>query len=191
MLRPGPRLIGLTGYAGTGKDTVRKVLETEFDMDGIAFADPIREMLSMLLSSVGVDDSWMTERHLKEQEIPGIGMSYRKLAQTLGTEWARSLHPDFWVRIAAAKVELCAQYSKAGVVISDVRFPNEVEWIRSRGGVIWKVIRPGTEPVRAHASEDLIATLQYDYVIDNSGSMVQLEQAVQAAIWYGIFGTTA
>lgn len=179
-----PRLIGLTGYAGTGKDTVRQILEDQYDLDGMAFADPIRDMLSSLLASVGADEIWMTARHLKERDIPQLGMSYRKLAQTLGTEWARALDPDFWVRIAAAKVELCAHYNQAGVVISDVRFPNEAAWIKSRGGVIWRVIRPGTEPVRAHASEDLIAGLPHDYVIDNSGEIDDLDVAVKAALTY-------
>lgn len=179
-----PRLIGLTGYAGTGKDTVRQILEDQYDLDGMAFADPIREMLSVLLASVGADEIWMTARHLKERDIPQLGMSYRKLAQTLGTEWARALDPDFWVRIAAAKVELCAHYNQAGVVISDVRFPNEAAWIKSRGGVIWRVIRPGTEPVRAHTSEDLIAGLPHDYVIDNRGDFDDLDDAVKAALNY-------
>lgn len=178
----GPRLIGLTGYAGAGKDTVRQVLEEQHDLDGMAFADPIREMLGALLNSVGVDESWMTVRYLKERDIPQLGMSYRKLAQTLGTEWARALDPDFWVRIAAARFEMCSEFSSPGVVISDVRFPNEAAWIRSRGGVIWRVIRPGTEPVRAHASEDLIAGIQHDHVIDNRGDLDDLDDAVKAAL---------
>ena len=179
-----PRLIGLTGYAGTGKDTVRLILEGQYDLDGMAFADAMRDMLSALLACVGADESWMTERHLKEVDIPQLGASYRKLAQLLGTEWGRSIDPDFWVRIAAAKVKLCAHYNDAGVVISDVRFPNEAAWIRSQGGVIWRVIRPGTAPVRAHDSEDLIATLQHDYVIDNRCTIDDLEVAVKAALTY-------
>lgn len=179
-----PRLIGLTGYAGTGKDTVRSILEEEYDLDGMAFADAIRDMLAGLFASVGIDHGWMVERHLKEMEIPELGASYRKLAQLLGTEWGRSIDPDFWVRIAAAKVKLCAHYNNAGVVISDVRFPNEAAWIRSQGGVIWRVIRPGTAPVRAHASEDLIAGLQHDYVIDNRGTIDDLEVAVKTALNY-------
>jgi hypothetical protein len=177
-----PRLIGLTGYAGTGKDTVREILEGQYDLDGIAFADPIRDMLGLLLATVGADEGWMTERHLKEVDIPQLGASYRKLAQLLGTEWGRAIDPDFWVRIAAAKVELCKNFDSAGVVISDVRFPNEATWIRSQGGVLWRVIRPGTAPVRSHASEDLIASLQHDYVIDNLGTIDDLDNAVRAVM---------
>ena len=57
-----PRLIGLTGYAGTGKDTVRQILEDQYDLDGLAFADPIREMLSVLLARFRAPGFWTTSR---------------------------------------------------------------------------------------------------------------------------------
>jgi hypothetical protein len=177
-----PLLIGLTGYAGSGKDTVRSILEERYDYDGLAFADPIRDMLSALLDSMGLSDEWMTDRELKERDITGLGLSYRKMAQALGTEWGRALKESLWLDIAAAKIAMYRQYDSVGVVISDVRFPNEAEWVKAQGGVIWKIVRPGIEPVRAHASEDLIATLPYDYVIDNHGSLDLLPNAVAAAL---------
>lgn len=186
-----PFLIGLTGYAGSGKDTVREILVRNHEFDGIAFADPIRDMLGGLFDSCGVSETWMTERELKERDIPALGASYRKLAQTLGTEWGRSIHPEFWLKIAAAKIEMYRGYQCKGVVISDVRFPNEAEWVRAQGGVIWKILRPGVEPVRAHASEDLIASLPYDYVIDNSGSIEGLPHAVEAALEPGLYKVAA
>lgn len=181
-----PLIIGLTGYAGSGKDTVREILVDQHNFDGAAFADPIRDMLSALFETIGVEDSWMLERSLKEATIPQIGASYRKLAQTLGTEWGRAIDPDFWLKIAGAKVAMYGAYGGAGVVISDVRFPNEAAWIKEQGGVVWKILRPGVEPVRAHASEDLIASLPYDYVIDNRGTIADLDVAVAQALDYSI-----
>jgi hypothetical protein len=181
-----PLLIGLTGYAGSGKDTVREILEERHEIDGIAFADPIRDMLSALFDSIGVDNEWMTDRDRKEVPIPEIGASYRTLAQQLGTEWGRAINPDLWLKIAAAKIAMYTKHDSRGVVISDVRFPNEAAWVKAQGGVIWRIIRPGVEPVRAHASEDLIASLPYDYVIDNSDSIDRLKHAVGAALEYGV-----
>jgi hypothetical protein len=181
-----PLLIGLTGYAGSGKDTVREILERHHEIDGLAFADPIRDMLSALFDTIGVDSGWMTDRGRKEVPIPEIGASYRTLAQQLGTEWGRAIDPDLWLKIAGAKAAMYQKYDSKGVVISDVRFPNEAAWIKAQGGVIWKIIRPGVEPVRAHASEDLIASLPYDYVIDNSGSIGRLKHAVGVALEYGV-----
>lgn len=179
-----PLLIGLTGYAGSGKDTVRDILQHRHDFDGIAFADPIRDMLTALLESMGLDNLWLTDRELKEKPIPGLELSYRQMAQALGTEWGRTLKESLWLDIAKAKLEMYSDYESAGVVISDVRFPNEAAWIKAQGGIIWKIIRPGIEPVRAHASEDLIASLPYDYVIDNHGSLDLLPNAVAAALAY-------
>lgn len=186
-----PLIIGLTGYAGSGKDTVRAILEERHDFDGIAFADSIRDMLAALFDTCGVKPDWMTDRNLKEEPIPEFGVSYRQMAQELGTGWGRALHQDFWLKIAAAKIAMYRQYNSPGVVISDCRFPNEAEWIKAQGGVIWKIIRPGVEPVRAHASEDLIATLPYDYVIDNHGAIEDLPRAVEAALTYPYQGLAA
>lgn len=181
-----PLLIGLTGYAGSGKDTVREILEHRHDLDGLAFADPIRDMLTALFESCGVKTDWITDRSLKEEVIPEFGVSYRQMAQELGTAWGRGLHTDFWLRIAAAKIAMYSKYESPGVVISDVRFPNEAAWVKAQGGVIWRIIRPGVEPVRAHASEDLIASLPYDYVIDNRGTIDNLIHATDAAIVHGV-----
>lgn len=179
-----PLLIGLTGYAGSGKDTVRSILEHKHDLDGLAFADPIRDMLTALFESCGVKTDWMTERHLKEEPIPEIGASYRQMAQQLGTEWGRNIHPDFWLKIAAAKIAMYQHYETPGVVISDVRFPNEAEWIKAQGGHIWRILRPGVEPVRAHASEALIADLPWDYTILNNRTIDDLIGATAAALNY-------
>lgn len=179
-----PLLIGLTGYAGTGKDTVRKLLEQDHDFDGIAFADPIRDMLGTLLDSMEIPRDWMIERELKEREIPGLGVSYRQMAQALGTEWGRSLNSDLWLDIAATKIAACNQYGNPGVVISDVRFANEAEWIKAQGGIVWKIIRPDIEPVREHVSEALADLLPYDYVIDNCSTVENLAMAVDSALSY-------
>lgn len=179
-----PLLIGLTGLAGSGKDTVREILVNgDLPFSGIAFADPIRDMLKALLDSVGVNPRWMTDRDLKERDIPEIGSSYRKMAQQLGTEWGRAIDPDFWLKIARTKVQV-RQRNGFHTVVSDVRFPNEAAWIKANGGVVWKISRPGIEPVRAHASEALVDGLPYDYVINNRGSIEDLKPAVQAALAY-------
>lgn len=180
-----PLLIGLSGLAGSGKDTVREILEQRHEIDGLAFADPMRDMLSALLDTIGVDSNWMTDRDRKEAPIPELGVSYRTMAQQLGTEWGRAIDQDFWLKIAGAKIALYQKYDSKGVVISDVRFPNEAAWIKSAGGVIWKIIRPGIEPVRAHQSEAHINDLPYDYVIDNRGTIDELAHAVSMALSYG------
>lgn len=174
-----PKLIGLSGYAGSGKDTVRDMLEM-LGYSGFAFADPIRAMLTTLLVENGLDDKYITSREFKEAIIPELGVSYRHMAQTLGTEWGRALQPDLWLRIADSYMDSCEDgMEHAGFfVISDVRFVNEAQWVRERGGVVWRIERPQAVPVRAHASEAELYHFAADITIDNSGTLDALERTV-------------
>jgi hypothetical protein len=176
-------IIGLTGYAGTGKDTVRQILEQRHSFCGFAFADPIRGMLRELLTSNGIDDRFIDDRDFKEVPIHELGVSYRHMAQTLGTEWGRSLAPDFWLRIAGAYMaDVLADGEIEDFVVSDVRFANEAEWIREQGGVIWRIERVAAVPVRAHASEAEIYHIVPDYVINNNSTIESLDFDVRHAL---------
>lgn len=183
MIVTTPNIIGLMGPAGSGKDTVRDIL-AKHGYFGMAFADPIREMLKPLLLACGIDLSWMTARHLKEEPMPVLGVSYRQLAQTLGTEWGRHQAPDFWLKIAAASMleVSVSTFGPPNFVISDVRFPNEAAWIRSMGGSVWRIERPGIAPVRAHTSEVLVDSITPDYTLMNDGSIGDLHSAVRDAL---------
>ena len=177
-----PLIIGLAGYAGSGKDTVRAMLE-ELGFNGLAFADPIRAVLRELLTSNGITDEYIDSREFKEQIIPELGVSYRQMAQTLGTEWGRSLHADFWLRLAGAYIADITEHQNAmHFCISDVRFVNEAQWVKDRGGVIWRIERPSAVPVRAHRSEQEIYHFTPDLVIDNSGSLDDLRHFIADAV---------
>lgn len=179
-----PKLIGLTGFAGAGKDSVRLILERDHNYHGLAFADPIRLMLFELMDSTGISSNYMHARDLKEAIIPEWGVSWRHSAQKLG-DWGRNLHPDFWIRIAAAYVTDCARHSgTAGmpIVVSDVRFFNEALWIKQQGGEIWRVDRPNLPPVRAHQSEREIDSLVHTRWISNWGTLEDLEHQVRMAL---------
>ena len=174
-----PPVIGLTGAAGSGKDTVRGMLEAHGYI-GIAFADPMRAMLAELLEHAGLPEAWLTDRQRKEEPIPWLGLSYRQMAQTLGTEWGRALHPDFWLRIASMRM---GSYGEgARFVISDVRFDNEAKLVRELGGVIWRIQRPGIEAVRPHVSETELASIRVDDLVNNHGTIEQLQVEVDWAL---------
>lgn len=180
-------LIALTGYAGTGKDTVRAILE-QHGYKGLALADPLRNMIEALLGYAGADFNYMEQRELKEAAIPQLGVSYRHLAQTLGTEWGRgSIRPDLWLHLTGLRLDAIQRgtfiHRFNGVVISDVRFVNEAEWVRKRGGVIWRIEREGVERVRAHVSESQIYAFAADRVIPNHGTPEALNDAVMSALY--------
>lgn len=171
----------MSGYAGTGKDTVRSILE-EAGFVGFGFADPIRGMLRELLTSNGIDDACMDDRALKETAIPALGVSYRQLAQTLGTEWGRNLQSDFWLRIASAYITDLEWAGNTHFVVSDVRFVNEAEWVRSRGGVIWRVQREQAQAVNPHISESGVDLIEFDWTINNNGSLEDLREVVDESL---------
>lgn len=164
-----PLLIGLTGRAGCGKTTVARYLEHEHAFHAAAFADPILEMVCALFAHAGIDGAWATERALKERPTT-LGVSYRHLAQTLGTEWGRQLlGKDWWLRVAEAALRVPRERGD-DVVIGDVRFPNEAAWIRAQGGVVVRVLRDDLPAVRAHASETEMAAIVPDTELLNYGS---------------------
>ena len=181
MKYDAPIIIGLAGPAGSGKDTVRQMLESDHAFSGLAFADPIRSMVSELLSYVDAEH-YAQDRALKEEHVPRLNASDRELAQTLGTEWGRSIEPEFWLRIASARLDALQDQGLRHFVISDVRFLNEAAWIKLLGGEVWRVERPSAEPVRQHASE-LISHITPDRIIDNSGTVEELWKFVNAVLW--------
>jgi len=179
--RQWPAVIGITGLAGTGKDTVRTILE-DAGYTGFAFADPIRSMLRELLTSSNIDDKYMDSREFKEAIIPELGVSYRQMAQTLGTEWGRTLHPDLWLRLATSYMYGQMDAGGQQFCISDVRFENEAQWVRNHDGVVWHIERPGVEPVNTHISEQGINAIKADAVIFNAGTVGELYHQVMAAL---------
>lgn len=126
-------IIGLCGLASSGKSTAAAALE-DIGFRRVSFADPLRRML--LAFGVTVDE-------LADKEAPCAalcGRTVRYAMQTLGTEWGRELvGPDVWTRAWAREEAV----KWADVVADDVRFPNEADVIRSAGGIVVRIVRPG------------------------------------------------
>lgn len=177
---PPPLVLGLTAPAGSGKDTVAAYLEDRYAFTVVAFADPLIDMLHTLVQHVDVDGAWLTERALKETTLPVIGRSYRELAQSLGTGWGRELvYRDLWVRIAHHKL-LQARERGENIVFTDVRFPNEAEWLSAQGGTLVRIHRQAANAVHPHESEQHTHHLHAHHVLANNSSLGALEHRVDA-----------
>lgn len=165
-----PRIVGLTGRARSGKDTVADMLKDAYSVKTVAFADPIRAALRAML---GLTDEHFSGK-LKEVPIDWLGKSPRQLMQTLGTEWGRGLiNEDIWLLIAGRKIDSIKWYGEHAV-ITDVRFENEATYIREKGGQIWHVVRGAAPAVSAHASEAGVTFVEGDALIDNNGTLEEL-----------------
>jgi hypothetical protein len=160
-------LIGITGLAGSGKSAVANVLTTEFGFTRVKFAGPLKNMLHTMFADMGFcedDRERMLEGDLKETVIPELGVTPRRLMVDLGTAWGREcIREDLWLRLWSAQAD---RFNR--VVVDDVRFPNEVDIIRNRGGVIWRLERPGLA-AGSHVSEQLrVADPEITLVNDRS-----------------------
>lgn len=169
------RLIGLTGPAGCGKDTVALFM-TEHDMGfQVAFADAIR---STAASMFGLTHEQMNARELKEMVIPEWDMSPRQMMQLVGTECGRQVFgEDIWVKRLMVRIKSLPPTQF--VVISDVRTEAEAAWVRELGGAVVHITRDGIEAVRAHSTEAGVEFVEGDMALDNSGSnLTELKRSV-------------
>jgi len=107
----------------------------------------------------------------------------RTLLQWWGTEFRRAQDPDYWVKKTMARI---SEENPEVALISDLRFPNEVEGIRAAGGYVVRVDRVGyVSDVPEHVSEkalDGMSEMDWDYVIKapDGGLQVLCEEAVNA-----------
>lgn len=171
------RLIGIMGLARVGKDTATAHLCDTYGMESYAFADPIKSMLTGVFGDLFRDGD-------REAPIDWLGKSPRQLMQTLGTEWGREIvHPDLWVLVAD---QMWKKYQEigwgAGVVLSDVRFRNEAEWILAQGGLLISLSRDGVAAVATHVSEQNIPFDLANVSLENNGTVEELAAAVTATV---------
>jgi hypothetical protein len=173
-------LIGVHGPLESGKDTVAKTIIERYPnlYRQYAYAWPIKQACKIIF---GFTDEDMNDRVLKERVHPFWGVTPRKTMQLLGTEYGRGMiREDIWVLRAEAEIQKNASEGY-GTIISDVRFENEAEIIRSRNGVIIHISRPSLDTSREnyqHASEGGITILNQDHVIKNNGTLEQFKSRI-------------
>lgn len=211
-------ILGLAGKAGVGKDVAADVLRFRHQFACIALADPIKRAVK---DWFGWDDAILWGRS-ENRSIPDPayrGLTPRHALQFVGTEVGRELYGDLWVQYAfraagrlfdtrsACRCRYDRAYGlyagqpgddvPAGIVIPDVRFPNEVEAIKNAGGRVILIRRPGAGlegDAGHHKSEtllDAMDTSMFDDVIVNDGLLEVFQQEVshryktQWSKWHG------
>ncbi|EFL15351.1 hypothetical protein [Streptomyces sp. C] len=179
-------LIGLAGAARSGKDAAAQAL-LDLGWSRRAFADKVKEVLYAMNPTLpepeyrdGITNlryevdmyGWDTTKELYPQ--------VREYLQRLGTEGVRDvLGENAWVDGLFRDADTWGP-----TVITDVRFPNEAEAIRERGGLVVLIRRPGQAPAHGskHSSENALAGYLFDDVIENDGSLAQLHDRVMQLI---------
>lgn len=177
-------LIGISGKIYAGKDTVGWIIqealqEADDSATGMAtweikkFATKLKKICSLL---IGVPEELFEDQRFKSTSLNAEwdNLSVRLLLQKVGTDAIRDkIHKDAWVNA------LFADYNpESKWVITDVRFPNEVEAIKKKGGLLIRVKRPGTAEENLHESETALDNYNFDYTIINDGSLSHLRSEV-------------
>lgn len=197
------KLIGLGGKLRAGKDAVADYLEWEHGYVKLGMSDALNEALLKLNPwiprelygpvpgttvpnwPIRYKDLHDIEGYVEAKKNPEV----RRLLQVLGTEVGRDMiDPDVWVRIAEKKIREHWANGKS-VVITAMRFPNEIEMLNRLGGFSAWIERPdeqrfyttpGTDVnISQHASENSVSAKDFQYVLNNDGTLKQLYRKVE------------
>lgn len=201
-------IFGLVGKAQAGKDEFAKIAVEEFGATRVAFADAVKEEVADFLDKHNV--CW-EHRHLwgdgkdkeatlrmKHYDRPKRGklaafitahgdysngyhyFTPRSLMQWWGTEYRRSKDPDYWVKRAADKMNSDGIY-----VVTDVRFPNEVDMLLGKSSCLVSVVRPDAMNISnpTHASETSLSDYtEFNYVVENNGTLEEYRNKVRVLL---------
>lgn len=183
-------IIGLSGYARSGKDEAASVLVNEYGFTRVAFADKLREVLYALNPIVSYQGyvNWQDEGYAGFETVylqdvidtytwdnykgTEYAQEIRRLLQRLGTEAGRqAMWDSIWIDAAFAGLP-----DDAKVVVTDARFVNEADAIAARGGTMWRISRAGVGPAESadgtiHSSETSLDTYNFDVVLFNDSSL--------------------
>ena len=165
-------IVGLTGYANSGKDTFASVLVEKHGFVRLAFADKVRELaleVNPKLRTPYGDEDW--DELKKRPEV-------RELLQDVGLGVRKVIGENVWVDLVMAQIPK----DDRRYVITDVRFPNEVEAIKSIGGKVGRIMRPGVSAVNEHISEHALTDVALDFEIQNDGDVNDLHEVVEFAL---------
>lgn len=183
-------LISLSGYAGSGKDSVADVLVAKHGFVKYAWADTLRLAASILNPIVHSDEHGAIYRYNEVVEEYGYNNAkfkypeVRRFLQILGTEVGRELISDtVWVDATLKRIrQECSPIDD--IVITDTRFINEVRAVKTFMGDAYavRVCRPGVLAANNHASEVELDGFAFDFTLVNDGSLFDLESKVEAML---------
>ncbi|MBP2323341.1 hypothetical protein JOF56_003726 [Kibdelosporangium banguiense] len=196
-------VVGITGKKRSGKDTFAHRLIEHHGFTRIAFADALRAVMEGVNPVVpieadetgivfGPDSFGRRGYHRLVSLVAEVGWErakeareVRRLLQTHGVSIREQVNPDVWVDA----VRLKANAIPGPVVITDVRFPNEAEYVQKTvGGQLLKIVRSGHDHNDTHISETALDAWPVDHYIANDGDMNDLH--VRADVLVRMFLTT-
>ena len=157
------------------------------------FAGKLKQIASLL---TGIPVEKFEDQEFKKLDMNSEwGMTYREFLQRLGTEAMRDgLHTNVWVNALFADYKpVVKEWDELGNdtlvqypnwIITDMRFPNEMQAVKANGGITIRVVRPSDKeiPLDLHPSETALDDAEFDYEIINDGTIEDLKEKVEGII---------
>lgn len=196
-------LIGICGQIGSGKDTAGDYLVNFHEFKRMSFASTLKDAVASIFGwdRELLEGRTKASREWREEIDPwwsnrlGRDITPRWILQQWGTEVCRNgFHNDIWI----ASLENQLRKTTDNVVVTDLRFPNEIEAIRRAGGRVIRICR-GDDPrwfqcarispammpelfPDVHASEYSWATAEFDILVENNGTIDQLYSELKSLV---------
>ena len=179
-------LIGICGKARSGKDTVTDILTAEYYYNQYFFAKPLKDACKVIF------DLTHEQLYGDEKEVVDHrwGISPRQMLQVFGTDIMQYMFgevlPQFKDKIYRSFwVEKFKHWYQANnhkdIVVSDVRFEHELKAIKEFDGIIFKVdASKRLVSTDEHASENELNDVEWDFCIDNNGTLEELHKQVHS-----------
>lgn len=143
-------IIGFLGFIGSGKDTAADYLVNFHGFRRDSFASTLKDAVAcvfgwdrtLLEGRTKESREWREQPDIWWSERLGKPITPRYILQFWGTEVCRNgFHNDIWI----ASLENKIRKTNDNIVITDVRFPNEISAIKNAGGKVFRIKR-GPEP---------------------------------------------
>ncbi|MFE4514408.1 hypothetical protein ACFRMQ_09495 [Kitasatospora sp. NPDC056783] len=176
--------MALLGRARSGKDSTAARLVERYQFTRVAFADALKRAAIDLDPIVGAQPLGMATLPIRLSDVVGrygwdrVKVEYpeaRTTLQRLG-EAVRQGDPEHWLRLALAKLDTADRWNLP-VVVSDVRYANELAALRARGALVVRIERPGAGAggdAEHHVSETELDHAPVDVTVPNSGTLQDL-----------------
>ena len=189
-------IIGMCGLIGTGKDTVADILVNNYNFIKVSFADKLKDGVATVFSwdremLEGTTDESRTWREQKDEfwsRETNEHITPRLVLQMFGTDCMRNgFYNGIWVSIVKQQI---INNPNKNFVIPDVRFPNEAKMIKEVNGEVWRIcrgqdpqwfisyVKDNIVPTDVHESEWQWAKLDFDCVIHNNDTIIDLKNQV-------------
>lgn len=170
-------IIGLSGYARSGKDTVAEILVNDYNFTRVAFADAIRDILYDMNVITACSPTGRVQ-----DAVDRVGWDeakqdteVRRQLQNLGVAARKHMGEHIWVKTVLNKI---FENPYQDYVITDVRFKNEAEYVKSCEGHMWRVVRPYVFAVNDHISEVDLDDYKFDAYVHNNSDLNGLKTTV-------------